>query len=195
VDILERIYQWALNPSSDSPHVFWLTGQAGSAKSTIAYTVTDYFDDAEEVSSDLKYILGANFFCSRQFRETRRRKYIIPTIAYQLARRSGSYARALLDWADKSDSVDVPAKQMKDLLVGPWQESAGESPRELRPYLIVVDALDEIEDSGGSAFLEELLKTFSQGHLRGLKFLVTSRPDPDLAALCSSFNANAVCLL
>jgi len=83
VDILERIYLWALDPSSDSPHVFWLTGQAGSGKSTIAYTVTDHFDDVEDASSDLKYILGANFFCSRQFEDTRRRKYIIPTIAYQ----------------------------------------------------------------------------------------------------------------
>jgi hypothetical protein len=194
VDILERIYLWALNPSSDSPHVFWLTGQAGSGKSTIAYTVTDHFDDVEDASSDLKYILGANFFCSRQFEETRRRKYIIPTIAYQLARQSRSYARALLR-ANKSDSVNVPAKQMKDLLVGPWQQSAGERPRELRPYLIVVDALDEIEDNGGLAFLQELLKTFSQGHLRGLKFLVTSRPDPELAALCSSFKSDAVCRL
>jgi len=84
---------------------------------------------------------------------------------------------------------------MKDLLVGPWQQSARERPRELRPYLVVVDALDEIEDNGGSAFLQELLKIFSQGHLGGLKFLVTSRPDPELAALCSTFNSDAVCRL
>jgi len=96
---------------------------------------------------------------------------------------------------NKPDSVDVITKQMKDLLVGPWQHSVGKRARELRPYLIIVDALDEIEDDGGSGFLEELLKASSQGHLRGLKFLVTSRPDPDLAALCSSFNSNVVCRL
>ena len=194
VDILERIYSWALNPSSESPPVFWLTGQAGSGKSTIAYTVADHFDDVDDASSDLKYILGANFFCSRQFEETRHRKYIIPTIAYQLARQSGSYADALLR-VNKPDSIDVITKQMKDLLVGPWQQSGSRRSRELRPYLIVIDALDEIEDNGGSGFLEELLKAISQGHLRGLKFLVTSRPDPDLAALCSSFNSNVVCRL
>jgi len=93
------------------------------------------------------------------------------------------------------NSVNVLAKQMKDLLVGPWQQSADKRADELRPYLIVVDALDEIEENGGSAFLEELLKTFSQGHLRGLKFLVTSRPDPDLAALCSSLDSDVVCRL
>jgi len=84
---------------------------------------------------------------------------------------------------------------MKDLLVGPWQQSVGKRVRELRPYLIIVDALDEIEENGGLGFLEELLKASSQGHLRGLKFLVTSRPDPDLAALCSSFNSDAICRL
>jgi len=84
---------------------------------------------------------------------------------------------------------------MKDLLVVPWQQSAGERPRELRPYLVVVDALDEIEDNGGLTFLQELLKAFSQGHLGGLKFLVTSRPDPELAALCLSLNSDAVCRL
>ena len=105
------LYSWALNPSSDSPPVFWLTGQAGSGKSTIAYTVANHFDDhdVDDGRSDLKYILGANFFCSRQFETTRRRKYIIPTIVYQLARQSGSYAEALLR-VNKPDSVDVVTK-------------------------------------------------------------------------------------
>jgi len=198
VEILKRIYLWALNSSSDSPCVFWLTGQAGSGKSTIAYTVTDHFDDGGDGGSDptQKYILGANFFCSRQFSETRRRKHIIPTIAYQLAQQSRSYAHALLR-VHKPESVNVIAKQMKELLAGPWQQSAGERERhgELRPYLIVVDALDEIEDKKGLALLQELLETFSKGDLRGLKFLVTSRPDPELAKLCSSFESDAVCRL
>jgi len=193
VDILQRIYRWALNLSSDSPQVFWLMGQAGSGKSTIAYTVTDHFGNVEDDNSDLKYILGANFFCSRQFEnettDTHHPHHRIP------ARRSRSYAGAFLNWADKSDSVDDPTKQMKELLVGPWQQSAGESPRELRPYLIVVDALDEIEDNEGLAFLQELLETFRKGHLRGLKFLVTSRPDPELTALYSSFEYDAACHL
>ena len=193
MDILDRIYRWVLDPSSDSPHVFWLMGQASSGKSTIVYTVTHHFDSVEAASPG--YILGANFFCSRQFKETRQREHMIPTIAYQLACRSRSYACAFLKWADKSDSVDFPEKHMKDLLVGPWQQSADESPRELRPYLIVVDALDEIEDNKGLAFLQELLETFSKDLLHGLKFLVTSRPDPELAALCSSFDSDAVCHL
>ena len=202
VDILERIYKWAQDSSSNSPRIFWLTGAAGSGKSTIACTVAGHFDDEKESEapkSEAQKILRANFFCSRQFEETRRQKYIIPTIVYQLARRSRSYARALLE-TDKFDSVDVLSQQMTDLLIGPWQRSANhrrakDGPRELPPYLVVIDALDEIEGEGGPEFLRTLLMTVGRGQLQGLKFLITSRPHPELASLCASFSSDAVCRL
>jgi hypothetical protein len=83
---------------------------------------------------------------------------------------------------------------MKDLLVSSWQQSASDRPPELPPYLVVVDALDEI-DQGGSVFLRELLMTVSGGQLQGLKFLITSRPQPELVSLCGTFSSDAVCRL
>ena len=179
-----------------------MAGAAGSGKSTIAGTVAEYFDDEKESEapkSEAQKVLRANFFCSRQFEETRRRKFIIPTIVYQLARRSRSYARALLE-ADKFDSADVLSKQMMDLLVGPWQRSANyrsakDDRPEPPPYLVVIDALDEIEGEGGPEFLRILLMTISRGQLQGLKFLVTSRLHPELASLCANFPPDAVCHL
>jgi hypothetical protein len=195
---LQRIYQWAVDPSSESPRVFWLTGQAGSGKSTIAYTVADHLDekddDEKDANSDRHNVLGASFFCSRQFQETRLQQNILPTIVYQLAHRSRSYAQALLR-ANKFDSVNLLTKQMRDLLVDPWQQSSSGRPSEIPSYLLVIDALDEIEGEGGSAFLRDLLKMIDKDHLRGLKFLVTSRPDPELTELCSSFKSDAVCHL
>ena len=41
----------------------------------------------------------------------------------------------------------------------------------------------------------DLLETIEKGHLRGLEFLVTSRPDPELAKHCSSFESDAICRL
>ena len=192
VAILERIYQWAQDSTSNSPRIFWLVGDAGSGKSTIAYTVAGHFDD--KIKSEAQKILRATFFCSRQFKETRRQKNIIPTIVYQLAYRSRSYARALLG-ADKFGSADVLSQQMEDLLVGPWQCSANDRPPELPPYLVVIDALDEIEGEGGPAFLRDLLMTVNGGQLQGLKFLITSRPHPELASLCATFSSDAVCRL
>ena len=194
-DILKEIIAWADDVSADSPPVFWLTGQAGSGKTTITYTIAEHFDELEEAEHTGRHtVLGGNFLCSRQFEETRRQVRIIPTLVYQLARKSRSYAHALHE-ADKFDSVDKLSKQMKDLLVGPWQKSESRRHVELPPYLIVVDALDEIEADGGSKFLQSLLETINQGRLRGLKFLVTSRPDPPVEELCKTFSSKAVCRL
>lgn len=187
-EILKDIIVWANDISVNSPPVFWLTGQAGSGKTTIAYTIAQHFDVRE---TGRQTVVGSTFFCSRQFEETRRRIHIIPTLIYQLARKPRSYAQALHE-ADKFDSVDKLSKQMKDLLVGPWRRSESRRHKELPPYLIVIDALDEIEDDGGSIFLQDLLETINQHPLRGLKFLVTSRPDPRITELCKIFSSKAV---
>ena len=192
VAILDRIYHWAQDPSPDSPRVFLLTGNAGSGKSTIANTVSRYFDNT--LDDEVPNILQATYCCSRQFDDTRRQKYIIPTLVYQLARHSKSYARALID-ADRFDSVEILSNQLQDLFVGPWQKSASDRPYDLPPYLIVIDALDEVDDRGGLAFLQALLTTIEQGHLQGLKFFVTSREDDKVASLCDQFSSDVVCRL
>ena len=193
VKILEDITKWANDRSLTSPRVFWLTGQAGAGKTTIAYTIAKRFE--ENGIANQHTILGGNFLCSRQFQETQAQTRILPTIAYQLAHKCKSYANAL-HVADKFDAVnhDV-SSQMKDLFVGPWQLSEASRDPELPPYLIIIDALDEIKGDGGSAFLRDLLIAINQCDLRGFKFLVTSRSDPKVAALCESFTSEAVCRL
>ena len=54
-------------------------------------------------------------------------------------------------------------------------------------------ALDECDR--GTEFLTELLRVIHANQLTGIKFLVTSRPDPKIANLCRSFPPNAVCKL
>jgi hypothetical protein len=193
VKILEDITKWANDRSLASPRVFWLTGQAGSGKTTIAYTVAKRFEEGG--STDQRTVLGGNFLCSRQFQETQAQTRILPTIAYQLAHKCKSYANAL-HVSDKFDAVNHDiSSQMKGLLVEPWQLSEAIEATELTPYLIIIDALDEIEGNGGSAFLRSLLLAINEYDLRGLKFLVTSRSDPKVAALCESFASEAVCRL
>ena len=193
VKILEDITKWANDRSLASPRVFWLTGQAGSGKTTIAYTIAKRFEEGGNANQHT--VLGGNFFCSRQFQETQAQTRILPTIAYQLAYNCKSYADAL-HVADKFNTInhDV-SSQMKGLLVGPWQLSEATRQPELPPYLIVIDALDEIKGDGGLGFLRSLLISINEYNLRGLKFLVTSRSDPNVAALCESFASEAVCHL
>ena len=193
VKILDEIIKWANDRSWDSPRVFWLTGRAGSGKTTIAYTIAKRFEEGG--NDNQRTVLGGNFLCSRQFQETQAHTRILPTIAYQLAHKCESYANAL-HVADKFDTVnhDV-SSQMKGLIVGPWQLSEATRHPDLPPYLIVIDALDEIKDGGGSAFLGILLTAINECDLRGFKFLVTSRSDPKVAKLCESFTSKAVCRL
>ncbi|KNZ77573.1 hypothetical protein J132_05107 [Termitomyces sp. J132] len=190
VAILEQICHWAQDSSFNSPQVFWLTGHAGSGKSTIAYTIAHDFDEGNGVLKTLQ----ASFFCSRQFQNTRHLKHIIPTLVYQLAHHSQIFANSLLA-ADKSSVNKQLTKQMQGLLIGPWKQCMQSFTSDLPPYLIVIDALDEIEGKAGAEFLKELLMAIKNGHLKGLKFLVTSRPDPELAELCNSFPPDSVCRL
>ncbi|KAF5310182.1 hypothetical protein D9619_010450 [Psilocybe cf. subviscida] len=182
-EILEDITRWADDTSADSPPVFWLTGNAGSGKTTIAYTIAQHFEKLEMTEPAGQHaILGASFHCSRQFEETRRQIHIIPTLAYELAQKSRSFLHALHK-ANKFGSVDKLDKQVEDLFAGPWQLAVSQRYAEFPSYLIVVDALDEIEAQGGSGFLCDMLETIKQYHLQGLKFFFTSRPDPTVTAL------------
>jgi hypothetical protein len=84
---------------------------------------------------------------------------------------------------------------LKDLLVAPWHQATRSPSPGLPLYLIVVDALDEIKGDGGSAFLRDLLTLIDEYNLRGFKFLVTSRSEPEVVTLCKSFRSEAVCWL
>ncbi|KAJ7839287.1 hypothetical protein B0H13DRAFT_2102267 [Mycena leptocephala] len=169
ISILGRIKQWAEDPSPDASQIFWLSGHAGSGKSTIAFSISQHYC----TTSDL---LAANFFCSRAFEDTRCRRYIIPSIVYQLARQSTSFRYALASTAQLWDDY-APEEQLGALLLA-WKKCLDDRKFQLPSFLIVIDGLDEIEDGGGPGFLNDLLHAISARSLLGLRFLVTSRPNP-----------------
>ena len=198
VRILDDIITWAKNTSPGSSNVYWLFGQAGSGKSTIAYTVARRFEFAGDPNDTI--ILGGNFFCSRQFEETRLSKCIIRTVVHHLAHKCRAFADQLRN-ADLQTIHQNVRDQLNDLLIAPWQASKPDwCPDPLNPpphYLIVIDALDEIEGEGGYKFLRALLEAFNKNEncLQGLKFFVTSRRDPDLDKYVNSFNSKQICRL
>ena len=190
---MDDIAKWAIESSSDSPRVFWLIGQAGSGKTTIAYTIIKRFE--EDGNTNQRTVLGGDFLCSRQFEETQQQSRIIPTIACQLAHICKSYADALYV-AQKFNAVNHDVvTQLKDLLIGPWEQSEPTRSPEQPPFLIVIDALDELTGDGGTVFLRDLLMTIDKYDLRGFKFLVTSRSHPEVVQLCESFASRTVCHL
>jgi hypothetical protein len=195
VHVLDDITRWTNDASSKDQTVYWLFGPAGSGKSTIAFTIARRFEfatDADDIT-----VLGANFFCSRKFEETRYANYIVRTIVYQLALGCKPFAAAL----SKSGKFhiihhDVQA-QLEHLLIKPWKDSENDrlADPSTQNYLIVIDALDEIDGKGGSKFLQDLLSVINKHRLRGLKFFATSRPDPDLVIHLESFEDKQFCHL
>jgi hypothetical protein len=163
----------------------------GTGKSTIAKTVVEKLDDSEE--KEYSRILVGTYFCSRQSGDTRNLFHIIPTISHQLAHHVPSYTRALLD-ADIIDfATTINLKlQIQKLLVEPWLKLAKKRAKLGSSYLVVIDALDEIENNGGPVFLQMLLETIQNGHLQGLKFLVTSRPHPQLVKSGNSLTQDTI---
>ena len=184
--ILANITTWAKDSSSESQAIYWLFGLAGTGKSTIAFTLARRFELAGNTETTA---LGGNFFCSRQFEETKQAKRIVRTIVYHLALVCEPFANALTRCRFDTINRDVRT-QLEALLVRPWRES--ESDRLADPsmppyYLIIIDALDEIDGKGGSEFLRDLLYIINKHYLRGLKFFATSRPDPELVKHIRSF--------
>ncbi|KAJ7480721.1 hypothetical protein FB451DRAFT_1031269, partial [Mycena latifolia] len=135
-DIIKDIISWCMDSSPGVPSIYWLSGMAGTGKSTIAYTICKQLARDQKASR-----LGASFFCSRQSLAGRDRRNLIPTVAHELALQLPHFRRALLD-----SKVDANPPQLRDhlnsLLIKPWNMSIGDR-TQIPPLVVVVDALDE----------------------------------------------------
>ncbi|KAF5330873.1 hypothetical protein D9619_005285 [Psilocybe cf. subviscida] len=192
-DILKDIQDW-VEDASPANNICWLTGHAGSGKTAILYTIARRADELAETTTRIDNPrLGATFFCSRQFLETREPDRIIPTIvsqrlaeicqpfedALQASSISGAYPSLF-----QTTSISIRT-QITGLLVVPWQQCAAKWAQ--NRYLIVIDALVEIDEQGASDLLLSLFDAIRNHRLGGLKFLVASRTDPNIRKQIESF--------
>ena len=159
--VLNEIESWAKD-FNRSP-VFWLNGLAGTGKSTIAQTV------GERVFAD--GLLGASFFCSRDFKDRSDLHFIFPTLAFQLAHKYPAFRSALVSLLQSNPDIVYESlhSQMGKLIAGPLK-SAGVS------AVIVIDALDECKDEEPSSAVLSVLGRFV-GQIPRIKFFITGRPE------------------
>ncbi|KAH6893834.1 hypothetical protein BKA70DRAFT_814636 [Coprinopsis sp. MPI-PUGE-AT-0042] len=119
ISILEAIIRWATD-LSDSECIFWLSGHAGTGKSTITLTICHLL----ETLAGRGVGLGGTFFCSRQFPTTQAVSAIIRTLVYRLSLKSKAFKAALKEHG-KFETVDHgPKSQLEALLIVPWKKSA-----------------------------------------------------------------------
>ncbi|CEL61304.1 Vegetative incompatibility protein HET-E-1 OS=Podospora anserina GN=HET-E1 PE=4 SV=1 [Rhizoctonia solani AG-1 IB] len=173
VELLRRINDWSQDP--DAPNICWMSGMAGTGKTTIAYTF----------SESLKALktLGASFFCSRTSGECRDVGRIIPTIAYQLARYSRPFQVALtrILGSDPDIGTQTITHQFERLIKEPLASVKDAMPTGL---VVVIDALDECSNTEGVGMILNVL--FRKATSLPLKFFVTSRPEQSVHSRVSA---------
>src|SRR5258708_27977833 len=156
-----------VDPPSDAAvePIYWVNGLAGIGKSTIARTVAE---DAKD-----RKLLGASFFFSRQENELSDPHLFIPTLASQLAR-SYPEARSVVINAFRHDP-DIMKKSFAIQFEGLVIEPLCKIPS--KRAVIVVDALDECNNSEGAA--DKLFRAIIAHCAKApsLRLLVTSRPE------------------
>jgi hypothetical protein len=160
--VLDGAMRWAEDPQER--HVFWLNGLAGTGKSTIAQTFSEM---AAKIG-----ILGASFFCSRDYLNKKELKNIFPTLAYQLAYRYPTFRTQVIQTIKQDPNIarNSLISQLKELIADPLSSTN-------ISCIIVVDALDEcLDDQPASAILSVLGRSVK--HLPSVKFFITGRPEP-----------------
>jgi len=160
--VLNEIESWSKD--FNKPPVFWLNGLAGTGKTTIAQTVSEWaFADG---------LLGASFFCSRDFADRSDLHFIFPTLAFQLAHKYPTFRSILVTLLQSDPDVahESLCGQMTKLIVEPLRSTDVST-------VIVIDALDECkDDEPSSAILSVLGRFFRQ--IPRVKFFITGRPEP-----------------
>ncbi|CAE6499953.1 unnamed protein product [Rhizoctonia solani] len=163
--LLEESMSWSEDPGMAK--VYWMNGMAGTGKTTIAYTLCEKLEARKQ--------LAASFFCTRASPECREATQIIPTIAYQLARRFLPFRYSLCQQLKKDPDISNSqlSNQFNLLLKRPLLAAKDKLSENL---VVVVDALDECSDPHiVELFLDLLFRSVLE---LPIKFFVTSRPEP-----------------
>jgi hypothetical protein len=164
--MLSNLMKWATD--NTQPPVYWLTGMAGTGKTTIAYSFCEILAE--------RGMLGASFFCSRTVEQTRDPKIILPTISHQLSARSKAFTAALLNVIQEDDNIGNRSlqHQFDKLVLHPMTVSSTGS----RYDLLVCDGFDEANKQDEISNLVSLFLKYS-AHLP-VKIFISSRYDRDI---------------
>ncbi|KAF8689421.1 WD domain, G-beta repeat, partial [Rhizoctonia solani] len=167
VSILSELKHWV--SASDQKAVYWMSGMAGTGKTTIACTFAKWLETEK--------LLAASFFCTRTSADCRDVTRIIPTVAYQLARYCIPFQSALCDVLGNDPDIGSKGitRQFERLIVDPLSKINNDIPSNL---VVVIDALDECNDQRGVEQVLHLLLKHS--NWLPVKFFVTSRPEAEI---------------
>jgi hypothetical protein len=180
VELLDSITEWLHDEQGES--VYWLSGAAGTGKTTVARSVANLAQELDFIS--------ASFFFSRASDNRCSYGEVIPTLAYQLGK-SKQLRPAICAAVESDDDVGVRSVsiQVQKLL----QDVLTPLPSDLPPcVLIVLDALDECKEDQkqvhGGELIPVLLRLLKD--VPFVRLFLTSRRESSIERLFSRRTAS-----
>ena len=132
---------WAVDPNS--AHLFWLSGLAGTGKTTVLKTFCSQLNS--------RGLLGASFFCTLKKSNQRDVYLIIPTLARILAEEHPKFGDALEEVLESDKACRNPTNmELKDQYLKLILQPAEQTFSADEPLVLGVDALDECAQSDAS---------------------------------------------
>lgn len=167
-ELLAQITQWA-NDDGGKP-IFWLSGMAGTGKSTIARTIAESFASHGQ--------LGASFFFKKGEGERGNASRFFTTIATDLVKHEPGMLPGIRKALDEDSAISQRAlkDQFEKLILQPLR-GIQQTCSQALARVVVIDALDECEREADTRAILELLARTKDIRLVPLRIVVTSRPE------------------
>ncbi|KAH8991451.1 hypothetical protein EDB86DRAFT_3079870 [Lactarius hatsudake] len=184
VTVLQQIR--AFLEDTTGANLFWLSGIAGSGKSTIAQSA------AVEATLWANCVVASFFFSQRGHAELCDASFVFPTLAYQFSLADAGFRKHVSGIVKEHPDIFEKdfISQFKSLIVEPLKAMDFAQ----RHVFIVLDAFDECEPRGATAILNALLNRDIDVP-KELKVLTTSRPEAHLRRVfCAQDNIRKLSL-
>ncbi len=178
VSFFERVAEW-LDDRSSSNRVMVISGNAGMGKSVFSAVVCKKMQEANRLSG--------SHFCQHDKARYRNGKVMLQSLACQLSDSLPEYKNALVKTLPRNLGVEVNNMEVKDLFEVLFEEPLSKLKDPGRNILMVIDGLDESEYHGRNELLDVIANHFTQLP-RWIRFLVTTRPEINIADNLKSFN-------
>jgi len=168
--ILDEIEKWLRD--SNAQRVFWITGSPGMGKTSISAWLCMHL---REVS--------AYHFCRNENVQKTDPRRCIMSLAYQLSTQMPVYEEQLKR-LNPADLQDLNSQALFDVLIA--QPLSGHFLEHEGYTVILIDGLDEAT-VGGKNELARIIASEFECTPSWLRFIVTSRPDPEVSSQMQAF--------
>jgi len=169
---VEGTLEWVLKKPqyldwTDQPNakLLWVTGYAGSGKTTLASFISQYLTKVYSRS------IICRFFCGGNSQDYRDPQALLRSLIYQIANRQRSLWRRV---KKASDAGGFGIFKQFDAL---WNLFVQITRNERRhPITIIIDAIDELDPMDQRRVITCISEIMAMGNTTTVKFFITSRP-------------------